>query len=138
MDSSNPKEMTAAKKEASEVAKEKAFEVAKEKEASDEVPPKAKKAKKKKVYADIWVVKASKQRNGDEEDTLVGAYSSKEVAIENAWRTMEEYEGEHMRKDNSETIGEGGGVVFSCFLGSDFVAMSIHKVSLDKPSSFYF
>ena len=138
MDSSNPKEMTASKKEASEVAKEKAFEVAKEKEVSDEVPPKAKKAKKKKVYADIWVVKASKQRNGDEEDTLVGAYSSKEVAIENAWKTMEEYEGEQMWKDDSETIGEGGGVVFSCYLDSTYLSMSIEKVSLDKPSSFHF
>ena len=101
MDSSKPKEMAAPKGEA--------FEVPKENEAS-EVPPKAKRAKKKKVYADIWVVKASKQ-NGDEDETLIGAYSSKEVAIENAWKTMEEFEGRQGFKDTSETIGEGGGVV---------------------------
>ena len=137
MDSSKPKEMAVPKEEALEVPKEeKAYEVPKEKEAS-EVPPKAKKARKKKVFADIWVVKASKQKNGDEDETLIGAYSSKEVAIENAWKTMEEFEGRQGFKDTSETIGEGGGVVFSCY-GDEMFTMSIHKVSLDKPSDFYF
>ena len=142
--------MAASKGEASEVPKEETSEVAKEKEtsgvaiekeASDEVPPKAKKAKKKKkVFADIWVVKASRQNRSknDEEETLIGAYSSKEVAIENARKTMENYEGEYMWEDNSETIGEGRGVVFSCYLDSTYLSMSIEKVSLDKPSSFHF
>ena len=69
MDSSNPTEMAAPKQETSEVTKEKA----------SEAPPKAKKAKKK--FADIWVLKAEKQRKGDVEETVIGAYSSKDKAI---------------------------------------------------------
>ena len=46
------------------------------KSSSDEVSSKAKNAKKKKVFADIRVVKASKERKGDLEETLIGAFSS--------------------------------------------------------------
>ena len=141
MDSSNPKEMAAPateaseapKKETSEVPKEGRSGVPKEKEESA-VPPKAKMAKKRKgTYADIWVVKAFKQKNGDQEGTLIGAYSSKAEAIENAWMAMENFEGEDGFKDNSDTIGEDGGVVFS-FLGDGWYSVSMHKVSLDKPN----
>ena len=134
--------MAAPKGEASENSKEvNTSEVPKGKESSD-VPPKAKKAKKKlasKVFADIWVMMASKvqRENGDLEETLIGAYSSKEVAIENARKTMEDFEGEQGFEDKSETIGDDGGVVFSC-LGEGYYSVSIHKVSLDKPSSFHF
>ena len=48
---------------------------------------------------------------GDDKETLIGAYSSKEEALENAWKTMQEFEGEHRFEDKSETVGEAGGVV---------------------------
>ena len=87
MDSSNPTEMVAPRQETSEVPKEKASELAKNEKTSEvpkeekasEAPPKAKKAKKK--FADIWVLKAEKQRKGDVEETVIGAYSSKDKAI---------------------------------------------------------
>ena len=139
MDSSNPKEMAAPEKEASEIPKEETSDVSKEKKPS-EAPPKAKKAKKKpapKAFADLWVLKASRFKNGDDDETLIGAYSSKDVAIENAWKTMQEYEGAQDFEDNSETVGEARGVVFRCSV-DEFYTMSIHKVPLDKPSEFWF
>ena len=139
MDSSNPTEMAAPKQETSEVPKEKASELAKNEKTSEvpkeekasEAPPKAKKAKKK--FPNIWVLKAQKQRKGDLEEEVIGAYSTFDKAIRNARRTMENYEGDHGFEDPSETIGEKGGIVFRYTYG--YYQVSIDKVSLDKPSS---
>ena len=117
-DSSDFEEMTTPEQGTSEASKEKA-------------PVKAKKAKKK--FANIWVLKAQKQRKGDLEEKVIGAYSSLDKAIRNARRTMENYEGVQGFEDNSETIGEDGGVVFRYSYG--YYEVSIDKVSLDKRSS---
>ena len=143
MDSSNPTEMVAPRQETSEVPKEKASELAKEEKTSEvpkeekasEAPPKAKKAKKK--FADIWVLKAEKQRKGDVEETVIGAYSSKDKAIRNALRAMQNFEGRQGFVDNSEEIGERGGVVYS-YHRDEYYSVSIDKVSLDKTTSFDF
>ena len=120
-DSSDFEEMTTPEQGTSEAAKE---------EKASEAPEKAKKAKKK--FANIWVLKALKQRNGDLEEEVIGAYSSLDKAIRNARRTMEGYNGQGF-EDNSETIDEDGGVVFKYRYG--YYEVSIDKVSLDKPSS---
>ena len=121
-DSSDFEEMTTPEQGTSVASKE---------EKASEALPKAKKAKKK--FPNIWVLKAQKQRKGDLEEEVIGAYSSLDKAIRNARRTMENYEGDHGFEDNSENIGEKGGIVFRYTYG--YYQVSIDKVSLDKPSS---
>ena len=118
-DSSDFEEMTTPEQGTSVASKEK---------KASEAP--AKKGKKK--FANIWVLKALKQRNGDLEEEVIGAYSSLDKAIRSARRTMEGYNGQGF-EDNSETIGEDGGVVFRYRYG--YYEVSIDKVSLDKRSS---
>ena len=108
---------------------------------AEDAPPRTKKAKKRKVYAEVWILKASRYEakgSGHDDVTMVGVYSSKEAAIEEAWKTMQDFEGEFMWEDNSDTIGDEGGILFSCFMGGEQLSMSLFKVFMDKPSSFYF
>ena len=93
-----------------------------------------------KVYAEVWILKASRYEAkgyGHDDVTMVGVYSSKEAAIEEAWKTMEDFEGESMWEDNTDTIGDKGGILFSCYVDEQYT-MSLYKVFMDKPSSFYF
>ena len=50
---------------------------------------------------------------------------------------MQNFEGDQGFVDNSEKIGERGGVVYS-YHGDGYYSVSIDKVSLDKRSSFDF
>ena len=50
---------------------------------------------------------------------------------------MQNFEGDQGFVDNSEEIGERGGVVYS-YLRDEYYSVSIDKVSLDKRSSFDF
>ena len=120
---------------------EESFEESSEEMDPEEAPPKTKKAKKRKVYAEVWILKASRYEAkgyGHDDVTMVGVYSSKEAAIEEGWKTMQDFEGEFMWEDNSETIDDEGGILFSCFMGGEQISMSLFKVFMDKPSSFYF
>ena len=108
---------------------------------AEDAPPRTKKAKKRKVYAEVWILKASRYEAkgyGHDDVTMVGVYSSKEAAIKEAWKTMQDFEGEFMWEDNSDTIGDEGGILFSCFMGGEQLSMSLFKVFMDKPCSFYF
>ena len=158
----NPKDMTAVEKEDCELSKEEeskmsapeqevtedpgpkmesseeSFEESSEEMDAEEAPPRTKKAKKRKVYAEVWILKANRYKDGHDDETMVGVYSSKEAAIEEGWKTMQDFEGEFMWEDNSETIGDEGGILFSCFMGGEQISMSLFKVFMDKPSSFYF
>ena len=162
----NPKDMAAVEKEAFELSKEEtskmttgpeqevtedpgpkmesseeSFEESSEEMDPEDAPPKTKKAKKRKVYAEVWILKASRYEAkgyGHDDVTMVGVYSSKEAAIEEGWKTMQDFEGESMWEDNSDTIGDEGGILFSCFMGGEQISMSLFKVFMDKPNSFYF
>ena len=65
---------------------------------------------------------------------MIGAFSSKESAIKNAKVTMEDLEEEEYEiEDNSNTIDDNGGVVFSSSSeGQEMFEVSIKQVSLDK------
>ena len=156
--------MTAVEKEACELSKEKtskttapsapeqevtedpgskmeSSEESSEEMDAEDAPPRTKKAKKRKVYAEVWILKASRYEakgSGHDDETMVGVYSSKEAAIEEGWKTMQDFEGEFMWEDNSDTIGDEGGILFSCFMGGEQLSMSLFKVFMDRPSSFYF
>ena len=118
---------------------EESFEESSEEMDAEDAPPRTKKARKRKVYAEVWILKASKYKAGHDDDTMVGVYSSKEAAIEEAWKTMEDFEGEEGWEDNSETIDDKGGILFSCSMDDgEEISMSLFKVFMDKPSSFYF
>ena len=115
--------------------------VAKEKPASKDLPPMAKKAKKgspespSDAFSEIWVVKTLYvDDRGAGTETLIGAFSSKESAIKNAKVAMEDLEEEEYEiEDNSNTIADDGGVVFSSSSnGQELFEVSIKKVSLDK------
>ena len=159
----NPKDMAAVDKEACKLSKEEtskmttapeqevtedtgplmesseeSFEESSEEMDAEDAPPRTKKAKKRRVYAEVWILKASKYKAGYDDETMVGVYSSKEAAIKEAWKTMQDFEGKFMWEDNSDTIGDEGGILFSCFMGGEQISMSIFKVFMDKPSSFYF
>ena len=164
----NPKDLAAGEKEACELSKEEtskmtapsapeqevtedtgplmesseeSFEESSEDMDAEDVPPRTKKAKKRRVYAEVWILKASRYEAkgyGIDDQTMVGVYSSKEAAIKEAWKTMQDFEGEFMWEDNSDTIGDKGGILFSCFMGGEQMSMSLFKVFMDKPSSFYF
>ena len=162
----NPKDMAAVDKEACKLSKEEtskmttapeqevtedpgplmesseeSFEESSEDMDAEDVPPRTKKAKKRRVYAEVWILKASRYEAkgyGIDDQTMVGVYSSKEAAIKEAWKTMQDFEGEFMWEDNSDTIGDEGGILFSCFMGGEQMSMSLFKVFMDKPSSFYF
>ena len=74
---------------------EDSFEESSEEVDPEDAPPKTKKAKKRKVYAEVWILKASRYEAkgyGHDDVTMVGVYSSKEAAIEEAWKTMQERE----------------------------------------------
>ena len=159
----NPKDMAAVDKEACKLSKEEtskmttapaqevtedtgplmesseeSFEESSEEMDPEDAPPRTKKARKRKVYAEVWILKANRYKDGHDDETMVGVYSSKEAAIKEAWKTMEDFEGEFMWEDNSDTIGDEGGILFSCFMGGEQISMSLFKVFMDKPSSFYF
>lgn len=164
----NPKDLAAGEKEACELSKEEtskmtapsapeqevtedtgplmesseeSFEESSEEMDAEDAPPRTKKAKKRRVYAEVWILKASRYEAkgyGHDDQTMVGVYSSKEAAIKEAWKTMQDFEGEFMWEDNSDTIGDEGGILFSCFMGGEQMSMSLFKVFMDKPSSFYF
>ena len=160
----NPKDLAAGEKEACELSKEEtskmtapsapeqevtedtgplmesseeSFEESSEDMDAEDVPPRTKKARKRKVYAEVWILKANRYKDGHDDETMVGVYSSKEAAIEEAWKTMEDFEGESMWEDNTDTIGDKGGILFSCYVDEQYT-MSLYKVFMDKPSSFYF
>ena len=160
----NPRDMAAVEKEASELSKEEtlkmtalsapgqevtedpgpkmdsseeSFEESSEEMDAEDAPPRTKKARKRKVYAEVWILKANRYKDGHDDETMVGVYSSKEAAIEEAWKTMEDFEGESMWEDNTDTIGDKGGILFSCYVDEQYT-MSLYKVFMDKPSSFYF
>ena len=161
----NPKDMAAVEKEACELSKGEtskmtapnpsapeqevtedpepkmeSFEESSEEMDPEDAPPKTKKAKKRKVYAEVWILKANRYKDGHDDETMVGVYSSKEAAIKEAWKAMED--GRWMLRgggeDNSETIDDEGGILFSCFMGGEQISMSLFKVFMDKPSSFSF
>ena len=162
----NPKDMVAVDKEACKLSKEEtskmttapeqevtedpgplmesseeSFEESSEEMDAEDAPPRTKKAKKRRVYAEVWILKASRYEAkgyGHDDETMVGVYSSKEAAIKEAWKTMQDFEGELMWEDNSDTIGDKGGILFSCFMGGEQISMSVFKVFMDKPSSFRF
>ena len=159
----NPKDMAAVDKEACKLSKEEtskmttapaqevtedtgplmesseeSFEESSEEMDPEDAPPRTKKARKRKVYAEVWILKANRYKDGHDDETMVGVYSSKEAAIKEAWKTMQDFEGEFMWEDNSDTIGDEGGILFSCFMGGEQISMSLFKVFMDKPSSFYF
>ena len=160
----NPKDLAAGEKEACELSKEdtskmtdapeqevtgdpgpknkmesseESFEESSEEMDPEDSPPRTKKARKRKVYAEVWILKANRYKDGHDDETMVGVYSSKEAAIEEAWKTMEDFEGESMWEDNTDTIGDKGGILFSCYVDEQYT-MSLYKVFMDKPSSFYF
>ena len=158
----NPKDMAAVDKEACKLSKEEtskmttapeqevtedpgplmesseeSFEESSEEMDAEDAPPRTKKARKRKVYAEVWILKANRYKDGHDDETMVGVYSSKEAAIEEAWKTMEDFEGESMWEDNTDTIGDKGGILFSCYVDEQYT-MSLYKVFMDKPSSFYF
>ena len=162
----NPRAMAAVEKEACELSKEEtskmtgapeqevtedtgplmesseeSFEELSEEMDAEDAPPRTKKGKKRRVYAEVWILKASRYEAkgyGIDDQTMVGVYSSKEAAIKEAWKTMQDFEGEFMWEDNSDTIGDEGGILFSCFMGGEQISMSVFKVFMDKPSSFHF
>ena len=114
----------------------------KENPAAKDAPSKAKKAKKgspkspSEAFSEIWVVKTLYvDDTGADTETLIGAFSSKESAIKNAKVTMEDLEEmEFEIEDNSNTVGDKGGVVFSSSSDAgELFQTSIKKVSLDKP-----
>ena len=116
--------------------------VPEKKAASKDVPPMAKKAKTSnqkttsETFANIWlVITRYGDDNGQETETLIGAFSSKESAIKNAKVTMEDLEEEEYEiEDNSSTVGDEGGVVFSSSSQEqELFEVSIKKVTLDKP-----
>ena len=117
--------------------------VPEEKAASKDVPPMAKKAKTSnqkttpETFANIWlVITRYGDDRGQETETMIGAFSSKESAIKNAKVTMEDLEEEEYEiEDNSNTVGDDGGVVFSSssLEQEELFEVSIKKVTLDKP-----
>ena len=146
----NPKDMAAVEKEACELSKgetskmtapsapeqevtedpgpkmessEESFEESSEELDAEDAPPRTKKAKKRKVYAEVWILKASRYEAkgyGHDDETMVGVYSSKEAAIEEGWKTMQDFEGESMWEDNTDTIGDKGGILFSCYVDEQY------------------
>ena len=113
-----------------------------EEKASKDVPSMGKKTTKTslkttpEVFGNIWLVSTLYGDNrGQETETLIGAFSSKESAIKNAKVTMEDLEEEEFEiEDNSAAIDDEGGVVFSSSSPEqELFQVSIKKVSLDKP-----
>ena len=109
----NPKDMAAVDKEACKLSKEEtskmttapeqevtedtgplmesseeSFEESSEEMDAEDAPPRTKKAKKRRVYAEVWILKANRYKDGHDDETMVGVYSSKEAAIEEAWKPL--------------------------------------------------